>query len=111
MVRGGTGTISLSALPFFGAVFYCCGVGGDVVDGKCSVCGKVCSNRNKVEFIRQWGATEKGSVLYECMVGTGVTEILINKGIARYKKSANKKNSKSVSAVRKSKRSKRSPKG
>ena len=75
---------------------------------KCSVCGKVCSSRNKIEFSKQWGATEQGSVLYECMVGTGVTEILVNKGIARYKKSASKKNNKPSGTSRKPKRSKRS---
>ena len=82
-----------------------------MVAKRCGECGRDCSNRKKVEFIMQWGTTEQGSVLSECMVGTGVTEILISKGIARYKKSASKKNSKSIGAGGKSKRSKRSPKG
>ncbi len=77
----------------------------------CDVCGKKCGNKKKIEFIHQWGRTLPGAVLNECMVGVGVSEILVNKGIARYKKSASKKNIKAVSSGGKSKRSESPPKG
>ena len=74
----------------------------------CKGCGKEGCKKKQIEIMQQWGYNQPGKLLFECMVGVGATEILISRGVARYKKSASKKTNKPVSDGSKPRRSKRS---